>query len=281
MTLSTVRLPSQTGQESINVLVADSNQTQSQLMCRALRRQSGLRVASCRAELSECLGSLEVARADIILIGNGVSDDDQRCEILRGLHAAYSAVGLILLLDSYDRDLVVNALRNGARGLFCSAEHPFKALCRCIYAVQQGQIWVNSEQMRYMVDALANAPVMHVVNAKGEGVLTSRENQVVSLVAEGVSNREIAERLSIKENTVKKSLLHIYDKLGVSNRVELVLYALTHRDKYRSQGAPAKHRPARPPRSALPSAGGVGVSSHGRLKAEENDTETAPSFASA
>jgi DNA-binding CsgD family transcriptional regulator len=69
-----------------------------------------------------------------------------------------------------------------------------------------------------------------VVNAKGEGLLTARENQVVNLVAEGGGNREIASQLGITENTVKKSLLRIYDKLGVSNRVELVLYALTHRD---------------------------------------------------
>jgi DNA-binding CsgD family transcriptional regulator len=81
---------------------------------------------------------------------------------------------------------------------------------------------------------------MHVVNAKGEGVLTAREDQVVSLVAEGISNREIAGQLSIKENTVKKSLLRIYDKLGVSNRVELVLYALTDRDRYQSQDPGAK-----------------------------------------
>jgi DNA-binding CsgD family transcriptional regulator len=59
--------------------------------------------------------------------------------------------------------------------------------------------------------------------------LTAREEQVVNLVAEGIGNREIGEQLGIKENTVKKSLLRIYDKLGVSNRVELVLYALTHR----------------------------------------------------
>jgi two-component system, NarL family, nitrate/nitrite response regulator NarL len=240
-----MRLPLEPSSEFIHVLVADSNQTQSQLMCGALRRQPGLRVSCCRAELSACLSSLEAVQADIVLLANSTSDYDHQYEILRGLRAAYPGVRLILLVDTYDRDLVVNALRYGASGIFWSAVRPFKALCRCIYAVHQGQIWVNSEQMRYLLDALANAPVMHVINAKGEGVLTAREDQVVSLVAEGVSNREIAEQLSIKENTVKKSLLHIYDKLGVSNRVELGLYALTHRDKYRSQSVASKRPPAR------------------------------------
>jgi DNA-binding NarL/FixJ family response regulator len=203
-------------------------------MSSALRRQPGLRVTCCHAELPDCLSALELGLADIVLIGDGVPDVDHQYEILRGLHAAYPKVGLILLVEKYDRDLVVNSLRYGARGIFCSADQPFKALCRCIYAVHEGQIWANSEQIKYVLDALTTAPNMHVVNAKGEGVLTSREDEVVSLVAEGISNREIAEQLLIKENTVKKSLLRIYDKLGVSNRVELVLYALTHRDKYRS-----------------------------------------------
>ncbi|MBZ5689897.1 MAG: LuxR C-terminal-related transcriptional regulator [Acidobacteriia bacterium] len=59
-------------------------------------------------------------------------------------------------------------------------------------------------------------------------MLTPREEQTVHLVTEGLNNREVARELNLKENTVKKSLLRIYDKLGVSNRVELVLYALSH-----------------------------------------------------
>src|SRR5207245_5447868 len=100
------------------------------------------------------------------------------------------------------------------------------------------------EQLRDVLDALMLSPGMHVTNSRGEGLLTPREEQVVGLVAEGAGNRDIAERLNIKENTVKKSLLRIYDKLGVSNRVELVLYALTHRGAETSA-------PKRPPLSVL------------------------------
>ena len=120
-------------------------------------------------------------------------------------------------------------MRAGVRGLFCRASQPFRALCRCISAVHQGQFWTNTEQMGYIIDALSSAPATRVVNAKGEGLLTPHQEQIVSLVVEGIGNREIAQQLGIKENTVKKSLLRTYDRLGVSNRVELVLYALTHR----------------------------------------------------
>ena len=89
-------------------------------------------------------------------------------------------------------------------------------------------MWLNSEQLLYVIEALAH-PAAHVINVKGEAVLTQREEQIVSLVAEGISNRDIAQQLNIKENTVKKCLLRVYDKLGVCNRVELVLYALSHR----------------------------------------------------
>jgi DNA-binding CsgD family transcriptional regulator len=83
--------------------------------------------------------------------------------------------------------------------------------------------------MGYVIDALTSSSPTRIINAKGEGLLSPREEQVANLVAEGIGNREVGQQLGIKENTVKKSLLRIYDKLGVSNRVELVLYALTHR----------------------------------------------------
>jgi DNA-binding NarL/FixJ family response regulator len=210
----------------------------------ALRRQPGLKITCCGSELSDCLQALRSAPADILLLGDGPSDHDCLIETLRNLHASHSRLGLILLLDSYDRNLVVNAMRSGVRGLFCRATQPFRALCRCIAVVYQGQFWANTEQMGYVIEALTSSPPTRVVNAKGEGLLSPREEQVVNLVAEGIGNRQVAQQLGIKENTVKKSLLRIYDKLGVSNRVELVLYALTHRGAETSA-------PKRPPLSVL------------------------------
>jgi DNA-binding NarL/FixJ family response regulator len=223
-------VPSDATRDSIFVLVVDSNQTQSQLLCRALRQQPGLRVRNCGSEVSQCLESLGANRADIVLLGDGPVDHEDLIGTLRTLHSSYPHLRLVLLLDSYDRDIVVNALRAGARGLFCRANQPFRALCRCISMVHQGQFWVNTEQMGYLMEALGSTRSTRVVNAKGEHLLTAREEQVVSLVAEGIGNREIGQQLGIRENSVKKSLLRIFDKLGVSNRVELVLYALTHQN---------------------------------------------------
>jgi DNA-binding NarL/FixJ family response regulator len=226
--------------------VADSNQTQSQLLSSALRRQPGNTVTCCRSELSDCLQALRSNPVDIVLVGDSARDHDQLIETLRGLHANHPQVGLILLLDRYDRDLVVNAMRTGARGLFCRACQSFQALCRCISVVHQGQFWANTEQMGFVIEALTSAPRVRIVNTQGEGLLTPREEQVVSLVAEGIGNREVAQQLGVKESTVKKSLLRIYDKLGVSNRVELVLYALTYRGE-KNALVSGKRAPAKEP----------------------------------
>jgi DNA-binding NarL/FixJ family response regulator len=224
--------PSGLSPEVVSVLVADSNQTQSQLLCGALRRQGAFKVGGCRSELSECLSVLESDPADVLLLADGITDDRERLyELLRGVHTVYPNIAIVLLLDNYDRELVVNSLRAGARGLFCLASMPFKSLCRCITSVHQGQYWTNTEQMRYLIGALSIGPSIHLINSRGQVVLTPREEQTVHLVTEGLNNREVARELNLKENTVKKSLLRIYDKLGVSNRVELVLYALSHREE--------------------------------------------------
>jgi two-component system, NarL family, response regulator DegU len=224
-----MKAPSGGSRARICVLVADSNQTQSQLLSSALRRHPGLKVTCCRGELADCLQALNAAPVDVLLLGDGPADHDQLMSTLRGLHSSHPRIGVILLLDTYDRRLVVDAMRAGVHGLFCRAREPFRALFRCITVVHTGQFWTNTEQMQYLVEALSSSAPACVMNAKGEGILTARENQVVNLLAEGAGNREIASQLGITENTVKKSLLRIYDKLGVSNRVELVLYALTHR----------------------------------------------------
>jgi DNA-binding NarL/FixJ family response regulator len=175
------------------------------------------------------LAVLDLVPADVLLLADGITDDrDRLYELLRAVRSAQPKIAIILLLDEYDRDLVVNSLRAGARGLFCLASMPFKSLCRCITSVHQGQYWTNTEQMRYVIDALSIGPSARLINSRGHVMLTTREAQTVSLVTEGLNNREIARELNLKENTVKKSLLRIYDKLGVSNRVELVLYALSH-----------------------------------------------------
>jgi DNA-binding NarL/FixJ family response regulator len=120
---------------------------------------------------------------------------------------------------------VIEAFRSGARGVFCRTES-LKLLAKSIKCVHEGQIWASSSELHYVLEAMSEPVPMSFMNANGDALLSARELDVVRCVAEGLSNREIAQRLSLREHTVKNYLFRIFDKLGVSSRVEVVLYAL-------------------------------------------------------
>jgi DNA-binding NarL/FixJ family response regulator len=77
---------------------------------------------------------------------------------------------------------------------------------------------------------MSEVPSLRVLNSRGAPLLTPREEQVVALVAEGLANRQIARELNLSEHTIKKYLFRIFEKLGISTRVELVLYAVNNGD---------------------------------------------------
>ena len=136
----------------------------------------------------------------------------------------------VLLVDTCDRELVVSAFRSGARGIFPVTDANLRLLCKCLHRVAAGQIWANTEQLNYLMDLISEVPSLRVLNSVGRSLLTPREEQVVALVAEGLGNRQIARELNLSEHTIKKYLFRVFEKLGVSTRVELVLYAVNNGD---------------------------------------------------
>jgi DNA-binding NarL/FixJ family response regulator len=105
-----------------------------------------------------------------------------------------------------------------------------KSLSKCIQAVHQGQIWASNEDLEHVISALSTQKPLQLNNALGTPLLTRREEDVVRLVADGLRNREIALRLKVKEHSVRNYIYRIFEKLGVSSRVELMLYMFSHRD---------------------------------------------------
>jgi DNA-binding NarL/FixJ family response regulator len=216
--------------QPIGVLVADSSQLQSQLLTGALRRRPEFRITACEMDGEAILQALSSFDVQVVVLNPSPQENGTGFTVLRRVHLSYPAVPLILLVDSYDREVVLNAFRSGAKGLFCFAEAQLRSLCKCITSVHRGQIWANARQLHYLLDLVCQVPSLRVISATGRSLLTPRQEQVVALVAEGLSNRDISRELNLSEHTVKKYLFHIYDKLGVSNRVELVLYAVAHSD---------------------------------------------------
>jgi len=147
-------------------------------------------------------------------------------------------IRIIVLIDADEHELVVNAFRSGARGVFCRTGSS-KELRKCIQRVHEGQIWANSAQMERIVDALMQTPRLSAMYSKDISVLSKREEQVCQLAAVGLSNREISRKLELSEHTVKNYLFKIFSKLGISTRIELVLYALSQSKRPVSAGKDA------------------------------------------
>ena len=129
-----------TGSDPIRVLVADSNEVGRQLLVSALRRHSDFRILSCKFEFDAIQGTLAESGADVTVINVQTPDPgDRGLGGIRRLSLTHPEVSQVLLLDTYNQDLVVNAFRSGAKGLFCLTEHPFRMLCKCIHRVHDGQ----------------------------------------------------------------------------------------------------------------------------------------------
>ena len=166
---------------------------------------------------------------------------------MRRLHLSHPAIAKVLLVELYDRDLVVSAFRSGARGIFCLTDTHFRLLCRCI---QRGRT-TGPEPGRppklvgFLIDLISEVPSLRVLNSAGRQLLTPREEQVVALISEGLSNRQAARELNLSEHTGSRNISSTSStKLGISSRVELVLYAVNHGAPLQAEWLAATARPA-------------------------------------
>ena len=145
-------------------------------------------------------------------------------------HCAHICIFDVLYSLSCQPECVVSVFRSGAWGIFYRI-HSLKELSKCIQVVHRGQIWAGNEDIEHMLTALIDTKPLQFNNADGMPLLTRREEDVVRLAADGLKNREIAQKLKVKEHSVRNCLYRIFEKLGVSIRVELILYALSQRDR--------------------------------------------------
>jgi len=222
--------------QTLSVLIADSSRMQAQLLTRALRRHSEFRISTTAMEAAAILQAVTVKRPSIAVAAlNPSLTVAENLMILRHFHLSHPEIPKILLVDTCDREVVVSAFRSGVRGIFSISDANLRLLCKCLLRVAAGQIWANAQQLNYLMELISEVPSLRVLNSLGKSLLTPREEQVVALVTEGLSNRHIAVELNLSEHTVKKYLFRIFEKLGVSTRVELVLYAFNNGDHRKAE----------------------------------------------
>ncbi len=215
----------------IDVLIADRDRMAGQLMASALKRcRNQFDVVSVATSSEDAIDCLAAHKPHVALVSPELADGSQTgFKVLQTLRASHPETAGIMMLHSIVRDSVIASFRAGARGIFCRADS-FKALSKCIRTVHEGKIWASTQELDYILDALTRLKPVQISSNGGMALLTPSEQQVVTLVGEGMKNREIATHLGLAEHTVSNYLYRIFDKLGVGSRLELVLYAMSHQN---------------------------------------------------
>lgn len=213
----------------IRVLVADYTRIHTRLLADALMRHPDIEAIPFESDSSSLAAAAAAKKVDVLVISSNLDDQASRgIEVLHELRALRPDCRSVLLLGSSKDEDVVRAFRAGARGVFGRNES-LDLLNKCVRCVFNGEIWATSRQMSIAITALANSPTVRAVNADGMNLLSTRELEVVRCLAEGLTNREIGERLKLSQHTIKNYLFRVFNKLGVSTRVELLFMTLTQR----------------------------------------------------
>jgi DNA-binding NarL/FixJ family response regulator len=237
-------MPAEISNDRVRVLVADSASMSCQLLAEALVRTSQFDATPTHTS-EQATRMLTDFPFDVLLISPHFPEHKAGFRMVRDVRKTHPDLNIVALLDFSDRDMVVEAFRAGVRGVFCRS-HSFPTLCKCILRVHQGQVWANSEEVQHLLEALVE-PLPIENHLPGSRPLSKREEEIARLVAEGFSNRQISERLDLSEHTIKNYLFRVFEKLGVSTRVELTLYTLKRGDVVRSRLHSVK-----PPSKAAP-----------------------------
>jgi DNA-binding NarL/FixJ family response regulator len=220
------------GHGVVNILIAESSKMNCQLIESALRpKRHHLAVVARAIDSAHALNLLSQTKPDVALVSLQLDAGPlEGHHLLREIRGMQLRTRVVMLLTSRDPGVVIDTFRSGAHGVVFRDE-PLETLCKCIHAVHQGQVWANSQQLGYLLEALTRALPLHLRDAHGINLLAKHEEDVVRLVAEGMTNREVSRKLELSEHTVRNYLCRVFDKLGVSSRVELVLYCLQERQR--------------------------------------------------
>jgi two-component system nitrate/nitrite response regulator NarL len=183
-------------------------------------------VIAAASNVAEILRVVQEDRPGVVIVSDHLEDGPLAgIRILPEIRKISPASRILVLMAGPDRALTIEAFRSGADGVFCR-NSPFDLLWKSLDAIVKGEIWANCAELRYVLDEFRKSPKPFTIDPMVEKRLTMREIDVARGAVEGLSNREIARRLGLTEHTVKNYLFKMFDKLGISNRVELVLSCL-------------------------------------------------------
>ncbi|MDT8440664.1 MAG: response regulator transcription factor [Desulfuromonadales bacterium] len=186
-----------------------------------LDSQSDLRLLTCCSRAAKVLDALGEHQPDVLLFALNLPDRDG-LQLIRDIRAAgLSTARPILLTERLDDEQTIEALRLDIQGVVLKSM-PIHLLIQCIHKVASGGQWLEKDSIGHAFEKMLHR---EAGARRLATILTDRETEVMGLVARGLSNRQIAEKLILSEGTVKIHIHNIYSKLGINNRVDLTLYA--------------------------------------------------------
>jgi DNA-binding NarL/FixJ family response regulator len=218
----------------IRIVVADDHPIFRDGLCRLLALEEDFEVVAQAQDGRQVLDVLQQFEPDILLLDLKMPGLDGLATLQR-LQIAKNKTRVIVLTASDDKNEFVQAMKLGTSGIVLK-QTATELLIKSIRKVHAGEIWLDSHTTAAVIrQFVANdeaPPAMHALPAapatreRERSPLSQREREIVALVAQGFKNKEMAEKMFISEQTVKNHLHNIFDKLGVSDRLELALYAI-------------------------------------------------------
>jgi two-component system nitrate/nitrite response regulator NarL len=209
--------------QMIRVLIADDHVI-FRAGLRKLLEGDDIKIVGEASNGNECIHMLTKLKPDIILLDLRMPGKDGLA-VLEETDVDSLPTRIIVLTAAEDEHDAVRAMRLGARGIVLK-QSASDLLVKCIHRVHNGEIWMDNRITAEVMRAFQNS---ENGRRRDKPLLSDREKQVVELVAQGRRNKEIGEKLFISEETIKNHMHNIFDKLGVSDRLELALYAIHHR----------------------------------------------------
>src|ERR1700747_1588730 len=225
-----------TERSSIKVLVADDHAVFRDGLRKLLEGADEILVVGEASNGNQCIKMLDKFKPDILLLDLRMPEKDG-LGVLAEVNFDSLPTRVILLTAAEDDRDVVRAMRLGARGVVLK-QSASDLLLKSIRQVHDGEIWLDNRMTAEVIDAFKKSAESG--QRREKPLLSDREKEVVELVAYGFHNCEIGENIFISEQTVKNHLHNIFDNLGVSDRLELALYAIHH--KLIDQALPNKER---------------------------------------
>ena len=207
----------------IRVLIADDQRVVREGLSMVLALMKGVEVVGAAADGAEAVALVHAVRPDVVLMDLRMPRCDG-VEATRRLRAEAPEVKVVVLTTYSDDRSVLEALRAGARG-YLTKDAGGDQIHEALRKVLDDHAVIDPAVQRHLVDAIAGGPAPRSPLPDG---LTPREAEVLSLIAGGLSNAEIAARLTVSEGTVKSHVNHLFAKIGARDRAQAVTYAFRH-----------------------------------------------------